>query len=630
METKNSELHFAVELTADLLTDIADCYGFNVQRDVREVRRRCASEGFAFLTKTLPALGKAFDWALSQSDSKMIYTSFKTREGYPEFLGDLFRLVFDHAGRSLCDAAPLAVKHIRQILYLWYKYELPYTQEQEAALLDRFCVTDATLPDKVPDCPVIQGARDLIAHVVSRYSHEDVSPKHGPGAVATKERPWEKWRFKRLYQSLERVYPFTEWFVPSITYLAKSKRPLGKLQVLEYGTAKAVFVPKDSRGPRLISCEPLEYQWIQQGIAAEIVFCINSCSLTSGRVNFTRQEINRRFALMGSSGGGWVTLDMADASDRVSTVLVERLFANTHVLEYLLASRSQCTVLPSGQRVMMKKFAPMGSALCFPVESLVFFALAVNVLVHHLGYSRERALERIKVYGDDIICHREDYAAVMQYFPYVGLKFNAAKCCTGGSFRESCGMDAYKGTDVTPVKFRTRFYHRRDSFTLASWVQYSNMLDFRGYYRAASCVERHLWESRQFETGDIPYIEHLHSEVAFLAFRRHDASIRHPALKSKNGFRWSSKLHRYEFLGMCIGGLSIKKDIPGWERLFANIASNPPRRFTPTRNIPPVWAHFCASSGKYVLGTRESSANSFPVRRQVTLTRRWCDYGRRP
>jgi hypothetical protein len=625
MDTKNSELDFAVELTVDLLADIADAVGFNASRDALTVRHRCASEGFAFLTKTLPALGKAFDCALSKPNTPMTYPGFRTQDGFPRFLGDLFKLVFDQTGKSLSDAAPSVVRHVRQILYLWYKYELPYTQEQEIALEKRFLETDAALPAELPECPVLQGARDLIARVVADFSYQAVSPRHGPGSVATREQPWEKWRFTRLYQSIERFFPFTEWFVPSVAFLCRSRDPLRNLEILEGGTARAVFVPKDSRGPRLISCEPLEYQWIQQGIASELVYCINKHEYTSGRVNFTHQEVNRRHALMGSMGAGWVTLDMADASDRVSTVLVERLFANTHVLDYLLCSRSPCTVLPSGQPVRMNKFAPMGSALCFPVESLVFFALAVNVLVHHLGYPLDKACARVKVYGDDIIVGREDYAALMQYFPYVGLSFNEKKCCTSGSFRESCGMDAFSGEDVTPVKFRTRFRRRRDSAALVSWVEYSNILDFRGYYRTAQFIEDELWNARCYEAPDIPVLEHGHMPVPCLAFRRHASSIRRPALKAKNNYRWNEKFQRLEFRGVCVRGLTVNREIPGWQRLFASIAKALPRQFPPFRNVLATPLGVADTLGK-----EELEPGSFPVRRRVTLIRRWCDLGHKP
>lgn len=619
MVSKNSELDFQIQLTAHLLADIANRVGSSslTTRDEATLRRRVASEGVSFLTKTLPALGKALDRCLSQSNYPMNYPGFKkARSGYPRFLGDLFRRILDPSGIPLVDADPIIVRHVRQICYLWYKYELPYTQEQEAGLESSFIATDASLPIKVPDCPIIMGSRDLIARVVSEFSVMEVSPRHGPGAVATGERAWQKWHFKRQYLQIEREFPFCEWYIPCLSYLAERKDPLDYLEVLETGTAKAVFVPKDSRGPRLISCEPLEYQWIQQGIAAELIYCINSSKYTSGRVNFTHQDVNRRYALLGSLTGNWVTLDMKDASDRVSTELVRALFANTHVLDYLLCCRTTSTVLPSGRRVELRKFAPMGSALCFPVESLVFFALAVNVLVHHLGYTLERACSRVKVYGDDIICSFEDYEAIMQYFPYVGLKFNEGKCCTGGGFRESCGVDAFRGIDVTPVKFRTRWSRQRRAETLSSWIEYSNMLDSMGYLGAATFVElclRDVWRNL-----DIPVIPHKHKPVEYLAFRRTYHLLHADVYPTRK--RWNEKFQRAEWLRWRIEGVRVSKPLHPWARLLANLASGErPRVALPIRNVPlPVERKW------YEDVEVATNVTTFPVRRRVTLTRRWC------
>jgi hypothetical protein len=640
METMKSELNLMVKLTTDLLTDIADELGASCSLDAREIARRTTSEGPSFLTKRLPALGKALDKCLSKPNTQMDYTGFKLRAGYPEFLGFLFKRVFDRTGRSLCDVDPNVIGHIRQILYLWYKYELPYTPSQEETIEKGFLDTEAALPDEVPKCPVIQGARDLIGRVMSGFSYEAITPRHGPGAVATRERVWEKYRFKRLYQNLERFFPFTEWFIPTLSYLVdrpgyrKTDRssPLEYLTVCETGTARAVFVPKDSRGPRLISCEPLEYQWIQQGVAAEVIRCINGHPYTSGRVNFTDQRINRVYALMGSMGAGWVTLDMKDASDRVTKKLVERLFGGSVVCQYLLSCRTDCTVLPSGQTVALKKFAPMGSALCFPVESLVFFALAVNVIVHHVGVPLKDALNRVKVYGDDLVCSSEDYAAIMQYFPHVGLAFNEAKCCTDGSFRESCGLDAFSGVDVTPVKIRTRLVDQQDAQTVASAVSYGNVLDQRGYWRAAQSLRDWLAAAGGY-ASTIPYLLHEDKAVAYLVHRTHFSKY---VNLRKAPVRWNLRFWTQETLGVVVQGLAVKRVMPGWERLFANIANNPPRSLVPFRNrdvghTSAVLSHCPSTVIRQQLrwtADREHAVGwrtvMFPLRRRVTLIRRWC------
>jgi hypothetical protein len=73
----------------------------------------------------------------------------------------------------------------------------------------------------------------------------------------------------------------------------------------------------------------------------------------------------------------------------------------------------------------------------------------------------------------------------------------------GGFFRESCGCDAYKGVEVTPIRLRTQWGHRgiRDASELVSWVELSNSLHRSGYWMAASFIQE-LVEDRY---GLLPY-----------------------------------------------------------------------------------------------------------------------------
>lgn len=604
------ELDFAIELTVNLLADIASSTNMDLRLDALTVRRRVNSEGWSFLTTRLPGLGRAMDIACSKSETKMDYTGFKTRAGYPVFLGDLFRLVFDNEGYLRQDASVSIVKYLRQILYFWYKYELPYTTRQKADLESRFIEVETSLPTSLPTmCPVLEHARRLIGTVTSSFDKEAVIPSHGPGAVATKERVYEKFLFKRRYRCLETCFPFVEYMAPCPSFWSYHEPEA--LIDLEYGTARAVFVPKDSRGPRLISCEPLEFQYIQQGVSRELVKCIDSHPITSGRVLFRDQSVNGRYALWGSAGGGWVTLDMSDASDRVSTVLVDFLFGSRpDVLATLHSCRTVETVLPSGKLVSLRKFAPMGSALCFPVEALVFYALAVGVLVQHGGYLPFQAEQRIHVYGDDIICHLEDYEMIMQYFPYVGLKFNDKKCCTGGFFRESCGVDAFKGENVTPLKLRTRWLSSRPATSIVSWIEYSNSLYARGYWLAAECVRS--------QVGDFPVLDFDHKTVEFLHYRRHLDNLH----TQRRSIRWNARFCRMEILASVAKGHVIKRRLPEWQRLFLRLLPNKLRPVCPRRNVlrphPSLMDRFDA------LVPPRVSSDTHPVRRRVTLTRRWC------
>jgi len=485
-----------------LFHDVAQCYPeeHEVERDIAVMLRRIQNEGISFLTKTLPKFGKAIDTALSNTGYLSI-EGFKTAPGstIPKFLGWLLGRIFTTEGYVRESPDITALKHARQLVYFLYKLKLPYDTKTEQSVIESFVATEDEL-HKLEFPPsvdlIIKRARTLVTRVLGRVDVRDIIPRHGPGAVATGEKVGEKSNFSRIYSKLEMEYPFTEYFVLGLNQVADQLDWIQSLTVLEHGTAKVVLVPKDSRGPRLISCEPLELQWIQQGLMRLLYSHIENHRLTRGHVNFTDQTVNRRLALEGSLTQQLVTLDMKDASDRVSLRLVEELFCGTPLLAALKASRSDFTCLPDGRIVHLSKFAPMGSAVCFPIEALCFWALAVSVLTLN-GRTYHQAVKSVYVYGDDLIVDRKDYPALLAAFPLVGLKFNEKKCCVSGFFRESCGCDAYKGVDVTPIRLRTQWDHHghRDPNELASYVAFHNAMYEAGYWNTSSLI-RELLEDR--------------------------------------------------------------------------------------------------------------------------------------
>jgi len=459
-------------------------------------------------------------------------------------------------------------------LYFTYKLKLPYDSKTEKAVIESFVHTQQELhslefPSEVS--PVLREARSIITRLFGGINVRDIVPRHGPGAVSTGEEVGEKSNFSRIYAHTEMMYPFTEYFMLGLNQVADQLDWIGSLEELGHGTASVVLVPKDSRGPRLISKEPLELQWIQQGIQKLLYSWIERHPMTRGFVNFTDQSINRNLALDASRTCEYVTLDMKDASDRVTLKLVERLFSGTSLYDALIASRSEYTRLPDGREVRLSTFAPMGSAVCFPIEALCFYALAVSVLYIH----KYRGLEHpcVFVYGDDIIVRREDYSFLLHYFPMLGLRFNEGKCCVAGFFRESCGCDAYKGIDVTPTRLRATWSHRRsrDASELLSYVELSNSLWDRGYWGTATMIEQ-LVESKY---GRLPFVREkyryrdlagrisIDSPPLIGWYRSHV----HPSVANRCRVRtrFSPTLHRVEVRNWIVRPVLKKYDTDGWQ-----------------------------------------------------------------
>lgn len=498
-----------LNLLAVLFSDIANHHPHlrnELTLDFRTLTKRSLKEGESFITQTLPKLARAVYNGL-ETQVFECPSNFARAKGtvLPRFMGGLLKSVFSNDGKLLTTIESSALVDCLQILLLAYKLELPYTAAKQQKVIDAFKSTEVLLDDlQLDDDDVLEAASALVDKVLRGFNPKNIVPQHGPGAVATRERGLEKWKFKRKYAHIHRVYPYYEYYTPSRPSLLRNIPRYRELELHESGTARVVLVPKDSRGPRLISMEPLEYQFIQQGLARALVRQIETkSSITRGKLNFTDQSVNRNLALWNSTTRRYATLDMKEASDRVSLQLVQKVFAKRpDVLKCLEATRTTQTELPSGEILPLKKFAPMGSALCFPVEALVFFALA-KVLAVKYGVHGQ-----VYVYGDDIIVDAKLAPILAEHFPKYGLMFNESKCFSKGYFRESCGLDAYKGFICTPIRLRKLLPNNRKQVSqIVGSVEFSNHLYLRGYWKTAFAVRERLEKVVRIGTYRSPNVE---------------------------------------------------------------------------------------------------------------------------
>lgn len=594
METRIASVDIYINLVTRCLTDVAARTSYpdiELQRDLGEIRSRTSQEGLRFLTSTLPKFAKAIDTALAsftQLDVPCFARYKKTK--LPQFLRTLTCQVFDDYGWERSDASPDAVRWLRQVCYLLYKLEVPFTDDQKNEVIRAFVKTEEELPKNWNSLdPTMRATLDVARRIVCRILGNvdpmaDFRPKHGSGAVADARQNREKCDLRKgtYYHKLHSKFPIEEYFVYNLTAFTDCLHDVLSMREETEGTAKVVLVPKDSRGPRLISCEPTEYQYVQQGLMRCLTAAITSHSLTRGKVNFRDQTINGALALAGSRGDPWVTLDMKEASDRVSCLLVETLFPSTW-WEALSASRTSSTRLPNGDIQPLNKFAPMGSAVCFPVESLCFWALSVAAIYtctytdHSLRNGRDHEWSRIQelaadvyVYGDDLIVRREVHAHVLRQLPAFGLMFNAGKCCTAGLFRESCGVDAYKGVNVTPLRLKAVFSHRIGAW-LPSYAEFHNFCIDRGFYMMADYVAGLIQRGRT----RLPYSHTANQDALCLVDDR--LSIKQIITLNRRHFRrrYNPRLQRFEYKTLVVRPSLIEAWNQGWTELMRVALSSP-------------------------------------------------------
>lgn len=333
---------------------------------------------------------------------------------------------------------PEAIRAFRQVVGLFTRLEgICDADSSLKAWAQRVSTTRNSVP-----APILALAKRYLHRLLGRAPLLEMTiPRHGPGAVATGEKGWEKWHFKTIYTQLNSlaVPDGTPYPAAKLVYLNPAHREAVRwqLDIHRHPITKVVAVPKDISKPRIISEEPLLMQYLQQGVMRYLYDRIESMT---EEIRFRDQSVNARLCRDWET---YATLDLSDASDLVSRRLVWNLFPQSW-RRLLFGLRSHFAKLPDGTIVPLRSFAPMGSALCFPVEALVFWALTSAYLHETFPGSH-----RVSVYGDDIIVPRGYAEDVMSFLSSIGMKPNIAKCCFNGSFRESCGAEFLGGVDIT-------------------------------------------------------------------------------------------------------------------------------------------------------------------------------------
>lgn len=390
----------------------------------------------------------------------------------------------------------------------------------------------------------------------------ELVPRHGPGATAERISGNRKFNLNAWHTRLQPYFPFDMYGHTSPdVYLDRIVED--RIEFIEPDAempVRVITVPKTLKGPRIIAIEPVCMQYVQQSLLEPIVRMIETGRRTSGHVNFSNQHINGKLALDSSLDRTHATIDLSDASDRVHKDVVAAMLESVPLVqEAIFACRSQRATLPSGKVISLEKFASMGSALCFPIESMVFFTLCIlaRLKARNLPITSKEATEAAKevyVYGDDIIVPTDEVSVVSFYLELFGLKVNENKTFGDGYFRESCGVDAYKGVDVTPVYIRHMSPANKQSTSeLVSFVSLANQLYKRGWWatakRVRAVVERIL--------GQLPHVQETTPCLGWESF-----------IYKYSFSGWDRHLHKPKTKGYVVKAQERSDPLNGWGALM--------------------------------------------------------------
>lgn len=528
------DLSFYAAVFKDIATWERDLEPF-LAMDFQRLERIVTSRGISFIMIDMPEAAKEVDSALSSGrlwPHRLPDTFGSMRNGHRKFLRCLFTKVFDDGGRLRDNVEAKAIFFLRQVLLLAKKIEENCSDAAVQAEVTTFRQVDESLfvpslnwlgddlqigdrrlelgdnlrlePDLFDHrsdlsprlCAVAQSVADIVVSMMPALDWRSVLPRHGPGAVADAKTGTDKYLFPTWPEKLERVFP-QAYFAQTREDLSISEANV--LCAKSEPPVRLLAVPKTLKAPRMIASEPVAHQFIQLGLMRwfreNLPLPMRSC------IDFLSQQPSRDAALESSRTGEGATVDLSAASDRLSCWVIERIFrCNPSILEALHACRSRWLVNATKQGeayyLLLKKYAPMGNGTTFPVQSIVYAILAIAAVLWEQQKKPSQASviaasKSVRVFGDDIILPSSSVLALTQLLSYLQLKVNRRKTFYEGKFRESCGIDAYAGIDVTPV-YLSAFALKQSPESLVSWIDVSKNAYSKGLTALGDWLEERI------------------------------------------------------------------------------------------------------------------------------------------
>jgi len=417
--------------------------------------------------------------------------------------------VFDRSSGLLLDDPCIdSIIAIRQLTLMFGKLSLPCSPARERAAMREYveCEQDVRQADmELSQEDLVEFRRmssllfsELFTQMDRDVYYGQLLPKHGPGAVADKLSSNGKFRLRTWTRRLDEVFPSYEYLIPNLHF----REDLDQVNILEPGAqlpVKVISVPKTLKTPRIIAVEPTCMQFTQQALLRCFLAAYDRDELLRSLIGFDDQGPNQALARQGSMDNRTATLDLSEASDRVSNRLVRFMLQPwPHLDKAIDASRSRRAAVPGHGVIRLAKYASMGSALCFPMEAVVF----VTMIFLGIQRSLNRPLTKkdiasfsssVRVYGDDLIVPVDHVLSIVQVLGAFGSRVGLDKSFWTGRFRESCGKEYFNGHDVSLIRVRQVLpYTIADASGVISAVSLRNQLYEAGYFKTASWLDDRL------------------------------------------------------------------------------------------------------------------------------------------
>lgn len=176
---------------------------------------------------------------------------------------------------------------------------------------------------------------------------------------------------------------------------------------------------------------------------------------------------NKAFAEFASVADTFATIDVKVASSTIAYETVYELLPRSWALLLDRWREPETSYLESVHT--NRKFSAMGNGYTFELESLLFFAIAKASAL----YKQSKAF--VSSFGDDIIIPAIAVTTLTEVFEFFGLTVNTTKSFTEGNFRESCGGDYWRGSDVRPMFLKELLSNEESLVKLANRVRHYSL-----------------------------------------------------------------------------------------------------------------------------------------------------------
>lgn len=233
--------------------------------------------------------------------------------------------------------------------------------------------------------------------------------------------------------------------------------------------SRATTVEKNDVIRRMIAIEPTGNMLFQQGLMSMMYKRMKHIGLDVQVL----PDIHKERARVASITSNEATIDFSSASDCVSIPLLRYLLPPKwfHSLDLVRCEKISVNDTP----IHLNMFSTMGNAGTFPVETLVFYTLALATYRQFTG-NRSMLFDEtadnliVSVFGDDCIVPTPIAPLFMEVCEKVGFMVNKEKSFFDPvpGFRESCGGDYYRGYDVRPFYIKAPTSTRRSA--LEPWL----------------------------------------------------------------------------------------------------------------------------------------------------------------